>query len=102
MTPIDEAGEWHAFVIYDTQVRALLFHSIRSMGAQAASGDGAESYRYEVRDGFASSSATLITDRDGNLLEYAAGGTKLVARSEVYIEQKCGLRRDAALKRLPK
>lgn len=98
-----EPGEWHAFVIYDTQVRALLFHSIRGMGTQQPpGGDGAESYRYEVREGFASSSATLTTDRDGNLLEYAAGGVKVVARSKAYIEQKFGLRREAALRRLPK
>ena len=98
-----EEGAWHAFVIYDAQVRALLFHSIRCAGRSKTRADaGKERYLYEVREGFAAASAIIKTDGRGRLLEYVAGDSRLVARGKGYIEQKYGPRRDAAARRLPK
>jgi hypothetical protein len=60
-----------------------------------------ESIVYLVREGYAGQPAMLHVDASGTMIKYVAGDVTLTQRSESYIEDRYGPRRQAAEKRLP-
>jgi len=97
---LDAAQQTHAFVIYNTETRALISELITPLGERAAEGHDGPTYAFEVRDGLIDRPSLLYTDGRGVLLRLVAGDLVVRRVSREYVEETYGARRAAARQRL--
>jgi hypothetical protein len=95
-----EEAEPHAFMIYDSESRALATHVIRPLGRRPAPAPSAGTLcAYEIREAFAPLPSVAWTDERGNLVRLDAGDMMLTLASESEINTRYADKRDEAMKR---
>lgn len=95
-----QPGDEHAFVMYDAEIRGMTTQRIRALGERPLPGDASKRvFAYELREGYAPSSATIFTDEGGRMVRYVAGEYELRTISERIVEQRFGPRQRALERR---
>lgn len=95
-----QAGDEHAFVMYDAEIRGMTTQRIRALGEGPLPGDASKRvFAYELREGYAPYSATIYTDEGGRMVRYVAGEYELRTVSPAIVEQRFGARQRALERR---
>lgn len=91
--------EPHAFVVYDTEVRALSSQTFTALGVRELPGFSGTAYAFEVREGLLDQPVLLYADERGNLLRLVAGDLVISRTTREDVERRFAARRDAACQR---
>lgn len=96
---LDAPAEPHAFMVYDTETRALIAHTITPLGRRELAGQPRPVPAFEVREGLIDRPTLLYTDDHGSLLRLVAGDLIVRRITAEEAEREHGARRDAARQR---
>lgn len=91
--------EAHAFVIYNTDTRALVPLIVTPLGKQNLPGTQQTAHAFEVREGLIDRPSLVYVDNAGMLLRLAAGDLVVRRVSQAHVDKTYGPRRAAALNR---
>lgn len=88
--------EPHAFVVYNTDTRAISSQTVTLLGSRELPGHSGTTYAFEVQEGLIDRPALYYADERGNLVRLVANGLVLMRTTEEDIERRFAARRDAA------
>lgn len=90
-----------AFVIYDSQTRALTTHMIEALGPTELPGEPqVRAFAYRTREGLFDRPSLLYTDEQGMLLRLEAGELVLRQSTAEEVESRFGARREQVTRRV--
>lgn len=92
-----DAGDLHAFAIYDATTRALVTYTVKPLGRRPLPGAAnVDAYAYEVSEAFAPRPALTFADERGVVLRVDAGDIVFQTADEAALNRKYAALRDAA------